>query len=246
MGLNYSSRLATENVVVTHVLTSILTSNCTTEVAQMNWLKNKLPNISKPAKAKLWWAAQWASIAIYTDAFVSLDNPDLMPYAGAFASLFFYWFFTRVKQKYDDATKQCQIAIIDTMLNYDITTHETSKNEIADIKHRVDEAKYEIKKLRSDLTQKAKITTADNGMVISHLPSAFSARLGGRPMPPNFRGPSIVIDAEGYRDRINELRTYIKDNDEFSGRLSKMEGFGIFYGAFLTVFGADIMRWLST
>ena len=94
-------------------------------------IMDRLRRFSYKHMLTIWTTTTFLSIANFTWAFIVLNRPDLSNYAGAFATVFSYFFFTRQKQQWDDATRQCQLSAIKQIMFFDeITYHRIEYNEV--------------------------------------------------------------------------------------------------------------------
>lgn len=197
----------------------------------------------------IWWVIQILSLYFYSNAFIGLNKPEIMPAVGGFATVFSWWFYTRQKGQNDDAAREYELDIIEMMVEFDIANAEiTKKNTAADF----DQRDYEIAKLRYEFGKlEDKVEERNNPRPVTQpnwsilASSMLPKSRYPRPKPkPNDVRYNYSLDT--YKKNITNFKKAIEDHRKFSSRFSILEGVAILYSAALSVFGADFVRWVHS
>lgn len=207
------------------------------------WISNRWSRIPAKRRAKwrvmAWWFATIASAYNLSTIILNFKDPSQAPIAGAVFTVAAFFVFTRQKAKQDGYAQDAERRLADLTqmhLTYELNairasiSTETHERKVEDHKLAV-----EISKQADDLHQRS------SGAGLMFLSASSRAR---RPSPPPPRiSPPPVTRIANYRELSRELRGAIKEHRDFSGRIGKMEGFSIIYGAAISAFGADLIRW---
>ena len=216
----------------------------------MNLIKKLFDFIkSDTVRLPIWWTSQILALYFYTEALVGMNKPEIMPSAGAFATVFAWLIYTRQKGKNDDRAREYELDVIRMMIEFDIqNVNYTNHNIKIDLEQR----DYEIAKLRYDFGKlEDKIENLSkpkppNQPLWSMLGSSMVAR--SRHPAPQRRTHYMrhIHSIDTYQENIKNFKEAIRDHRKISGRFGILEGVAILYSAALSAFGAEFVRWVHS
>lgn len=189
-------------------------------------------------KVTLWWICTMVAAVTMASVIIRFDDPDHAPYAGALMTVFAYYSFTRLKGRQDSYAQGAQHQLIELIsrnahyeiLNYKIDLEaEIYRREVEDRKLR-----QQIKRLSDKLSGQS-----PDGMTIAYSSSARDHDPSPR-RPASLNQPKTSI--ANYAQLCADYRMAVERHRAWSGRLALMEAISIIYGAAVSAFGADFIR----
>lgn len=207
------------------------------------WISDRWGRIPAKRRAK-WWVKAWWFVTILSALSLStiilnFKDPSQAPVAGAIFTVAAFFWFTRQKAKQDGYAQDAERRLADLNQMHFMNELNAIKASISTETH---ERKVEDHKLAVEISKQADdLHQRSSGAGLMFL--SASSRVKRPSAPPPRISPSPVTRIANYRELSGDLRGAIKEHRDFSGRIGKMEGFSILYGAAISAFGSDFIRW---
>lgn len=222
--------------------TSILYQECSTPM----WLKRiiaqrweRIPERKREKlKVRLWWLCTISAAINISTLILNLESPDHAPYVGALVTVFAFFSFTRLKAAADSHVQDAERKLMEIIA-------QNFKYESLEIRQKIEAETYYRKMEDYDLEKRFKDLSVRLSGKTSRLSVGYSISNHHHDSPP--RPPSSlyqpVVRISNFDDVCSDYRKIISDQRAHSARLSVMETFSILYGAALSAFGADFIKW---
>lgn len=199
----------------------------------------------------IWWLCQIGTSYTYTNAFVGLNKPDIMPLAGGLATVLAYLLYTRQKGLHDEKAREHQLELMRVMARKDADIDRVHlhnrKGDIEKIYYEIGKLKYDLAKEKRDLEEKAQKVSSSpqwslGGITSSSLHNPIKASMPRQDLSYSRQN----VDINGYQATIDSYMDAIKSNQRFAERFAILEAATIAYTAALSAFGADLVRWVHS
>ena len=186
----------------------------------------------------IWWIASILAVLNIATVILYFENPDHAPYIGAAFTIFAFFSYTKLRSTQDSYAH-------DAEHNLNELHAQHFHHSIEEIRRNVEKEKYyrekEDHKIRRSIDDMlARAAEKKNGMFISYPSRKYDIA----PRPPiSMNQPLTRIS--NYQDVCRDYRKAIKEHRRHSNRLATMEGIAVIYGAGISAFGGDLIRFLN-
>lgn len=186
----------------------------------------------------IWWMVSILAVLNIATVILYFENPNHAPYIGAAFTVFAFFSYTRLRSTQDGYAHDAEHNLNELHaqhLHYSI--QEIKRNIERETYHREKED-HKIRRSIEDILARA--AEKQKGMFSSH----SSRRYDTAPRPPvSMNQP--VTRISNYQDVCRDYRKAIKEHRRHSNRLATMEGIAVIYGAGISAFGGDLIRFLN-
>lgn len=186
-------------------------------------------------KVTIWWICSIISFMSLSTLILHFDNPDRAPLVGAITTISSFFSFTWLKSKQDGYAQEFEgdlIEVISRNFEYEVTN---VRREVAAEVYERKDADF---KIYSELKRRVdEMLRRDSLPMISSRLERLSVE---RPLESVNR---VKMSIPNYKQVCSDYREAIREHRTNSRRLEKMEALSIIYGAAVSAFGADFIRW---
>lgn len=203
------------------------------------WIGTQWMRVSEKTRdkisVKLWWIF---TVAAALNAFTIIfyfEDPAHAPYVGAMVTVFAFFSFTKLRSTQDGYAQDAENKLSELHAqNFQYKTAEIKRDieiESYNREREIHSLRREIKKISDGVLKK---------------PQAIGFSLSYRDHHPAPRQPSSInqpiMRISNYYELCREYRRNIKRHRAYSGRLAKMEALAIIYGAAVSAFGGELIK----
>lgn len=207
-----------------------------------NWIYRRWIRIPEKIRYKIrfgvWWAASIIGVLNIATVILYFKDPAYAPYIGAAFTVFAFFSYTRLRSAQDGYAHDAEHHLNELHAQqFRYSLEEVARNIEKETYHREKED-HKIRRSIDDILARA--AEKQKGMFSSH----SSRRYDTAPRPPvSMNQP--VTRISNYKDVCRDYRKAIKEHRRHSNRLATMEGIAVIYGAGISAFGGDLIRFLN-